>query len=100
MFKDFFYFNRSQRIGIVVLLVLILVTIVGIYLMPLLFPVQQADDSSFQKEVACFEKSLVDRDSDGNWARSGKGSSRNGNSSMSKNISLIITKGNSRSAIR
>lgn len=63
MFKDFFYFNRSQRIGIVVLLVLILVTIVGIYLMPFLFPVDKDDDPNFQKEVVCFEKSLVDRDS-------------------------------------
>ena len=64
MIKDFFYFNRSQRIGIVVMLVLILVTVAGIYLMPLLFPVQKVDDPGFQKEVARFEKSLIDRDSD------------------------------------
>ena len=63
MIKDFFYFNRSQRIGIVVMLVLILVTVAGIYLMPLLFPVQKVDDPGFQKEVARFEKSLIDRDS-------------------------------------
>ena len=63
MWKDFFYFSKGQRIGIVVLFVLILLTIVINYMMPYFFPVQQEDGSKFLTEVEKFKKSLVSRDS-------------------------------------
>lgn len=63
MWKDFFYFSKGQRIGVIVLLVLILLAIGTNYLLPLFFPAQQEDESKFLTEVEIFKKSLVSRDS-------------------------------------
>lgn len=63
MWKDFFYFSKGQRVGIIVLLVLILLAIGVNYLMPLFFPIQQQDGRKFLSEVEQFKKSLVSRDS-------------------------------------
>ena len=63
MWKDFFYFSKGQRIGIIVLLVLILLAIGINYLMPLFFPVHQADGHKFLVEAEQFKRSLVSQDS-------------------------------------
>ena len=63
MWKDFFYFSKGQRIGIIVLIVLILLAIGINFLMPLFFPVHQEDGSRFLTEAEQFKKSLVSRDS-------------------------------------
>lgn len=63
MWKDFFYFSRGQRAGIIVLLVLIVLIFAANYFLPHFFPVVDRDDSAFQAEVTAFKKSLVSRDS-------------------------------------
>lgn len=63
MWKDFFYFSKGQRIGIIVLLILIILAIGVNYLLPFLFPVHEQDGSKFLTEVEHFKKSLVSRDS-------------------------------------
>lgn len=51
----YFSFTRSQRNGIFVLLLLILVLLLFPYFIPLLFPVEEIDFSAFQKEIAAYE---------------------------------------------
>lgn len=63
MWKNYFYFSKGQRIGIVVLVILILCAIGINYLLPLFFRAQQEDGSRFLTEVEHFKKSLVSRDS-------------------------------------
>jgi DNA uptake protein ComE-like DNA-binding protein len=63
MWKDFFYFNKGQRTGILVLITLILLALIANYIMPIFFPVTQKDGSAFLSEVEKFKKSLVSRDS-------------------------------------
>jgi DNA uptake protein ComE-like DNA-binding protein len=63
MWKDFFYFTKGQRIGIVVLVVLIVITLIISYTLPFLLPVKEKDGSAFLTEVQTFKKSLVLRDS-------------------------------------
>jgi len=63
MWKDFFYFSRGQRVGIIVLIVLIAIAIAANYLLPYYFPVSEQNNSAFLTEVALFKKSLVSRDS-------------------------------------
>jgi len=63
MWKDFFYFSKSQRIGIIVLIVLIVLTLVANYSLKYFFPVTEKDGSAFLSEVETFKKSLVSRDS-------------------------------------
>jgi DNA uptake protein ComE-like DNA-binding protein len=63
MWKDFFYFSKGQRTGIIVLVVLILLAITVNYMLPLFFPVTEKDGSAFRAEVEHFKKSLVSNDS-------------------------------------
>ncbi|MFT3753066.1 MAG: helix-hairpin-helix domain-containing protein [Paludibacter sp.] len=63
MWKDFFYFSRGQRVGVIVLFVLIALAFTANYFLPYFFPVVDKDDSAFRAEVAAFKKSLVSRDS-------------------------------------
>jgi len=63
MWKDFLYFSRSQRTGILVLVVLIVLVLVANYSLKYFFPVTEKDGSAFLSEVEVFKKSLVSRDS-------------------------------------
>jgi DNA uptake protein ComE-like DNA-binding protein len=63
MWKDFFYFSKGQRTGIIVLIVLIFIAIAVNYTLPFFFPTTQKDGSAFLLEVERFKKSLVSRDS-------------------------------------
>jgi len=63
MWKDFFYFSKGQRVGIIVLIILILLAIAANYLLPVFFPSTEKDGSAFLIEAARFKKSLQSRDS-------------------------------------
>ncbi|MDP4240095.1 MAG: hypothetical protein Q8904_11560, partial [Bacteroidota bacterium] len=63
MWKDFFYFSKSQRIGILVLMGLILLALAANYTLPWFFPVKEQNGTMFLSEVEKFKKSLVSRDS-------------------------------------
>lgn len=63
MWKDFFYFSKSQRIGILVLIVLIIVALTANYALKYFFPVTGKDGKAFLTEAEAFKKSLVSRDS-------------------------------------
>ena len=63
MWKDFFYFSKSQRTGIIVLIALILFAIAANYTLPFFFPTTEKDGSAFLSEVEKFKKTLVSRDS-------------------------------------
>ena len=63
MWKDFFYFSRGQRIGIMVLIVLIVLALAANYSLKYFFPVTEKDGTAFLTEVETFKRSLVSRDS-------------------------------------
>jgi len=63
MWKDFFYFSKSQRIGIIVLIVLIVLALIANYTLKYFYPVTEKDGSAFLSQVEMFKKSLVSRDS-------------------------------------
>ncbi len=63
MFKDFFYFTKSQRIGIIVLLVLIALMWMVDLSLPYILPTSTESDTAFVAQVEAFEKTLEDRDS-------------------------------------
>jgi DNA uptake protein ComE-like DNA-binding protein len=63
MWKDFFYFSRGQRAGIIILIVLIVLALAANYVLPYYFPITEQNGSAFQNEVKAFKKSLVSRDS-------------------------------------
>lgn len=63
MWKDFFYFSKGQRIGIIVLIALISLALIANYTLPLFFPVYDNDGTAFLNEAEKFKKSLVSRDS-------------------------------------
>jgi DNA uptake protein ComE-like DNA-binding protein len=63
MWKDFFYFTKGQRIGILILLSLIVLVLVANYLLPLYFPETPENGKAFLTEVENFRKSLKSRDS-------------------------------------
>jgi len=63
MWKDFFYFSRGQRTGIIVLVVLIALALIANYTLPYFFPVTEKDGTAFLKEAEIFKKSLISRDS-------------------------------------
>lgn len=56
--KDFFFFSRSQRNGIRILLVLILCMLLLPRFYQWLFPPEPVDIAAFRKQVAAFESSL------------------------------------------
>lgn len=62
-FKDFFYFSKSQRIGIIVLLSLIILTLAGGILLPYVFPKKDiVVDEKFMSEAKEFKSTLKDRE--------------------------------------
>lgn len=63
MWKDFFYFSRGQRTGIIVLIVLIALALIANYMLPYFFPATEKAGTAFLKEAERFKKSLVSRDS-------------------------------------
>lgn len=63
MWKDFFYFSRGQRAGIIVLILLIVLALAANYILPYYFPSTEKTDVKFNTEVLAFKKSLVSRDS-------------------------------------
>ncbi|MDO9154771.1 MAG: helix-hairpin-helix domain-containing protein [Paludibacter sp.] len=63
MWKDFFYFSKSQRFGILILIVLIFVFILINAFMPVFFPSSEPDGKAFITEVESFKRNLVSRDS-------------------------------------
>ena len=63
MWKDFFYFSKGQRIGIIVLIALIVLVIVANYTLSYFFTTSQKDGTAFLVEADRFKKSLVSRDS-------------------------------------
>lgn len=63
MWKDFFYFSRGQRTGIVVLIVLIAVVLAINFSLTYFFPVCNPNGASFFAKVTEFKKTLVLRDS-------------------------------------
>jgi len=63
MWKDFFYFSKGQRVGIIVLVALILIVLAANYGLPLFFPATETAEPAFIAEVDAFRKTLVSRDS-------------------------------------
>ena len=63
MWKDFFYFSRGQRAGIIILIVLIVLALAANYVLSYYFPITEKSDAKFQTEVLAFKHSLVSRDS-------------------------------------
>lgn len=63
MWKEFFYFSRGQRTGIMVLLVLIFIVLVINFSLPYFFPATEQNGANFFAEVDAFKKTLVLRDS-------------------------------------
>jgi DNA uptake protein ComE-like DNA-binding protein len=63
MWKDFFYFSRGQRVGIIVLVILIVLSFSANFVIPYFFPIAENDETSFHAEVKAFKKTLVSRDS-------------------------------------
>ncbi len=63
MWKDFFYFSRGQRLGIVLLMLLIALSIAIDTFLPRFYPEEVNPNSGFLNEVSEFRKSLVSRDS-------------------------------------
>jgi len=63
MWKDFFYFSKGQRVGIIVVVVLILVALAVNFSLPLFFPATETAEPAFLTEVDAFRKTLVSRDS-------------------------------------
>lgn len=64
MWKDFFYFQRSQRVGILVVLLLIVLTFVALLLLPRWFPKSEMpEEETFVLEVDSFREGLVSLDS-------------------------------------
>lgn len=63
MWKDFFYFSRGQRSGIILLLLLIALSIAIDTFLPRFYHEEENKDTGFLIEVSDFRKSLVKRDS-------------------------------------
>jgi len=63
MWKDFFYFSKVQRRGIVVLITLIVLIVTLNLALPLFFPASDIDNTVFIEEVDEFKRNLLSRDS-------------------------------------
>ncbi len=63
MWKDFFYFSKGQRTGILILIALILITVVLSVLLPYFYTDKEPDGSAFLNEASEFQRELVSRDS-------------------------------------
>ncbi len=62
--KNFFYYNKAQRIGILILLGLILLSIAATVLIPVIFDKskEQTTDTKFLKEAAEFRANLIEKE--------------------------------------
>jgi competence protein ComEA len=58
--KDYFYFTRTERNGIAVLVILIVVVILLPFIYPLLYPVKVYDFSEFDRKVDRYEQMLAE----------------------------------------
>lgn len=63
MWKNFFYFSKGQRIGIIILISLIIIVLMANFALPLFFPRDDMPKNAFLSEVKAFKKTLVSRDS-------------------------------------
>ena len=63
MWKDFFYFSRGQRTGIIILIGLILCTVALNALLPLFYSKKAPDGTDFLNEAHDFQRAMVSRDS-------------------------------------
>ena len=63
MWKDFFYFTRRQRYGIVVFIAIVLLALLVNYLLPYFFSSSVPDGTGYLAEVALFKKQLHTEDS-------------------------------------
>ena len=63
MWKDFFYFSKGQRLGIILLLVLIVAVVAVNQFYPFSKPSELPVDESFRNEVREFKRGLVSIDS-------------------------------------
>jgi len=63
MWKDFFYFTRRQRYGIIIFAAIVLLALLVNYLLPLLYPSDVPDGTGYLAEVASFKKQLHTEDS-------------------------------------
>lgn len=63
MWKDFFYFSKGQRTGIIVLISLIIIVLLVNFALPLFFQPTVLPKNAFLNEVKAFKKTLVSRDS-------------------------------------
>ncbi|MBP1637462.1 MAG: hypothetical protein H6Q18_251 [Bacteroidetes bacterium] len=62
-FKDFFYFSKGQRIGIIVLLSLIFLTLLSTFIIPYLIkPEKAVEDTAFLEEAEKFRASLREKE--------------------------------------
>lgn len=63
MWKNFFYFSKGQRIGIIVLISLIIIVLIANFTLPLFFSREEMPKNAFLSEVKAFKRTLVSRDS-------------------------------------
>jgi DNA uptake protein ComE-like DNA-binding protein len=63
MWKDFFYFTKGQRAGIIILITLIVIVLIANFLLPMFFQKPEKKNPDFIVEVHQFEKSLHSRES-------------------------------------
>lgn len=62
MWKDFFYFSRTERQGILILAILIVTVFTYIWFMPARGNVEMQDDPEFEKEYEAFIASVQERE--------------------------------------
>lgn len=87
--KDFFYFSRNQRVGIIILLLLILLAMAGTFLMPYFLPKGSLDtDNQFISEVKSFENSLREREN--KWSKKQNFQKGNNNYYSKETYSLFL----------
>ncbi len=64
MWKDYFFFPKKQRVGILILLVILLLTVVARILLPLFFDSEiHLDNIELKKEFQAFEAEMLLKDS-------------------------------------
>ncbi|MDR0811438.1 MAG: helix-hairpin-helix domain-containing protein [Paludibacter sp.] len=63
MWKEFFYFSKSQRIGLISLFALIVLAIAGNYFLPYFFKKELSVDNNFLAEVQDFKQHIAMLDS-------------------------------------
>lgn len=63
MWKDFLFFSKSQRRGIILLIILIVLTVILNFTLALFFPATENDNAAFFEEIDAFKRNLISRDS-------------------------------------